>query len=387
MSKFIRMCLMLGAAFGAGAFYQEAGITIESIGLASTSCVLMIMALLAGRTITTNMTIVRRKAKYLLRGNYQKLGSGGLPAPFSDLMKDLDELGIKAETRDTDAQERSAEAQGRLGDLSTIGAIIRSETSNAMTQLGQLTSTTSRVASQVQHTAENAQHAMQLASDARDRANDGDRLMTAMLESMRATDDASRNISRIIRVIDDIAFQTNLLALNAAVEAARAGDHGRGFAVVAEEVRNLAERSSTAARESSELIEASLLTVEDGTRLAGETAESLVGIVEANSLFSDLVGEITASAEEESEGLSGINDSIVLLQRNIQASESALDQLVGLGGVDGGGMEQADGFGFDSPNDGADDLFEMGNADDLDFSDTPATDISLSDAGDDFGRY
>jgi methyl-accepting chemotaxis protein len=148
-----------------------------------------------------------------------------------------------------------------------------------------------------------------------------------MVVSMRESDEAARSISRIIRVIDDIAFQTNLLALNAAVEAARAGRHGKGFAVVAEEVRNLAARSGTAARETSELIERSLGKVETATNLATETAGALSGIVVANTQFSDLVAEIAAAAEDEADCLRTMNGALGQLEESLNSTRATACRL------------------------------------------------------------
>jgi methyl-accepting chemotaxis protein len=122
----------------------------------------------------------------------------------------------------------------------------------------QLTVSISQIAAQTGQNAAYANEANELALSARDNAVEGNRQMQGMLEAMEAINESSGNISRIIKVIDEIAFQTNILALNAAVEAARAGQHGKGFAVVAEEVRNLAARSASAAKETTEMIEGSI---------------------------------------------------------------------------------------------------------------------------------
>jgi len=192
----------------------------------------------------------------------------------------------------------------------------------------QLSASIGEVASKTKENAEMADRAATLASTIMQNAERGNTQMGEMTTAVHEINQASQSISKVIKVIDDIAFQTNILALNAAVEAARAGQHGKGFAVVAEEVRNLAAKSAEAAKDTGGLIQNSMEKAELGARIAGETAESLADIVSGISESSQIVGEIARSSEEQTIGITQINTGIdqvaqVVQQNSATAQESA----------------------------------------------------------------
>lgn len=183
------------------------------------------------------------------------------------------------------------------------------------------------ITSTVRQNADNAQHASQLASSSRDVAEKGGRVVESAVEAMGEITTASKKIAEIITAIDEIAFQTNLLALNAAVEAARAGEQGRGFAVVATEVRNLAQRSATAAKEIKGLIVDSVGKIETGSKHVNDSGNTLQEIVSSVKRVTDMVSEIAAASREQNTGVEQVNKAVTQMDQVTQQNASQTEEL------------------------------------------------------------
>jgi methyl-accepting chemotaxis protein len=174
--------------------------------------------------------------------------------------------------------------------------------------------------------AEAAARANQLAAAARDNAAGGRATMGQLNTAMGAINDSAAQIGKIIKVIEEIAFQTNLLALNAAVEAARAGEQGKGFAVVAEEVRNLAQRSAQAARDTTSLIEVAIGRAREGAVVAGSAGQALESIAGGVGEVSSLLAEISQASEQQAQGVEQINTAVAQMDQVTQQTAAGAEQ-------------------------------------------------------------
>lgn len=210
--------------------------------------------------------------------------------------------------------------------VSESGVALSQGATEQASSIEQLTASMEEIASQTTQNASNADQANRVALDAKADAEKGNSQMKEMLVAMSDINESSGNISKIIKVIDEIAFLTNILALNAAVEAARAGQHGKGFAVVAEEVRNLAARSANAAKETTAMIEGSIQKVEGGTKIANDTADALNKIVGGVGRVAELVNQIATASNEQAAGIAQVNQGIMQVSQVTQTNSATSEE-------------------------------------------------------------
>jgi methyl-accepting chemotaxis protein len=222
--------------------------------------------------------------------------------------------------------ESSIQIASASGEVSSSSQSLAEGTSEQASSIEETSASMEEMSSTTRQNAENAKEASQLAAQCNRTAVTGSESVGEMNNAMQDINASSKKIGDIIKVIDGIAFQTNLLALNAAVEAARAGEHGKGFAVVAEEVRNLAQRSATAAKDTTELIEDCLVKADAGTRLSGKCNEVLSEIVTNVKKVTTLIEEISTASEEQTNGIDQVGRAISEMDKVTQQNAANAEE-------------------------------------------------------------
>jgi methyl-accepting chemotaxis protein len=226
----------------------------------------------------------------------------------------------------TEIKQAAHEVSNASAEIATSTSDLSQRTEEQAASLERTSAAMEEISVTVKKNAENAQQASQRASQTRDAADRGGQVVTSAVEAMARIDEASHKMADIISVIDEIARQTNLLALNAAVEAARAGEAGRGFAVVATEVRSLAQRSSQAAKDISELITNSSGQVKDGVELVNRAGTALNEIVESIKGVADIVVSIASASAEQSSGLDQVKEALAQMDEATQQNSALVEE-------------------------------------------------------------
>ncbi|KQW94157.1 chemotaxis protein [Massilia sp. Root418] len=244
----------------------------------------------------------------------------------SELLQALKDMNDSLVRTVTDVRTSTETITVASQEIASGNADLSSRTESQASSLEETASSMEELTSTVKQNADNARQANQLAVSASSVAVKGGSVVSQVVETMGSIKASSSKIVDIIGVIDGIAFQTNILALNAAVEAARAGEQGRGFAVVASEVRNLAQRSAGAAKEIKELIGDSVDKVDAGSRLVDEAGQTMELIVTSIKQVADIMGEITAATQEQSNGIEEVNQAITQMDEMTQQNAALVEE-------------------------------------------------------------
>jgi methyl-accepting chemotaxis protein len=243
-----------------------------------------------------------------------------------DLMRSLGTMTGQLSDSLKTVMQSSSQIQSASTEIASGNQDLSRRTEQTAGNLQQAASSMEQLTGTVRQSADSARQANQLAASAAEVAQRGGAVVSQVVTTMDEINASSKKIADIIGVIDGIAFQTNILALNAAVEAARAGEQGRGFAVVASEVRSLAGRSAQAAKEIKSLIGASVEKVEAGSRLVADAGVTMSEIVGSVQRVTDIIGEISTAAAEQSQGIGQVNDAVTQLDQMTQQNAALVEQ-------------------------------------------------------------
>jgi methyl-accepting chemotaxis protein len=277
-------------------------------------------------SMVTPLNEAQKVLEALANGDLTKEMSGTYEGDFNKIKESLNQAVNNLTETLTMVRDTSENVSSAAVQISDGNDDLSQRTSEQAGALEETSSSMEEMTATVKQNADNAKQANQLGLAARDIADKGGKVTAQAVTAMGEVNKSSKKIADIISVIDEIAFQTNLLALNAAVEAARAGEHGRGFAVVASEVRNLAQRSATAAKEIKALINESVQKVTEGSELVNQSGKTLQEIVDSVKKVTDIIGEIAASSQEQATGVEEVNKAIMQMDEMTQQNAALVEE-------------------------------------------------------------
>ncbi|MGE0482991.1 MAG: methyl-accepting chemotaxis protein [Gammaproteobacteria bacterium] len=276
--------------------------------------------------VVTPLRECNRVMDSMSSGDLTQVMEGEFAGEFAALMQAVNSSIVNLRDMVEKIRGSALSINSAASEVSKGNTELSARTEEQASSLEETAASMEEMTSTVQQNADNSRQADQLASSTRDQAAQGGEVVGRAVAAMSEINESSKKIADIIGVIDEIAFQTNLLALNAAVEAARAGEQGRGFAVVASEVRNLAQRSASAAKEIKALINDSVQKVTEGSKLVDESGATLTEIVNSVKKVSDIIGEIAVASEEQSSGISQVNQAVTQMDQMTQQNAALVEE-------------------------------------------------------------
>lgn len=276
--------------------------------------------------INNSLTDMSRVLTALASGDLTQTMDRHYEGIFAQMKDDANATVDKLKEIVASISEATDAINGAAKEIAAGNADLSRRTESQAASLEETASSTEELTNTVRNNADNATTASQLARTSSEVADRGGRVVSEVVTTMGAIQASSSQIAEIINVIDGIAFQTNILALNAAVEAARAGEQGRGFAVVAGEVRNLAQRSASAAKEIKELISESVNKVSNGYKLVETAGQTMQEIVDSTQRVADIMNDISAASEEQRNGIVQLNHAITSMDETTQQNAALVEQ-------------------------------------------------------------
>jgi methyl-accepting chemotaxis protein len=303
----------------------------RKIALASTGTVFIALALLGGwvltRRITSRLAVVSNALEAVATGDFTQPLTSTWKDEFGDIARSANHMIAQVSNTLRSVRGMARKLTMSAEELRSSATEISSGAAEQASGFEETAASLEEITSTVKQNSQNAGQVTSLAADSRQAAEQGQNVAESAVAAMGELASSSKQIVEIISTIDEIAFQTNLLALNAAVEAARAGDQGRGFAVVANEVRNLAQRSATAAKEIKGLIQNSSQRVDASVQLVNQSGGSLRGIVAAVKRVTDLMHDIASASKEQSLGVDQVNKAVTTMDQITQRNAAQTEEL------------------------------------------------------------